>query len=258
MCRLAAYTGPDIRLDHFLLKPTHGLMEQSWAPREMENALLNADGYGFGWFPVDPPPAVYINPNPIWTDVNLAALSRSLASRQWLAVVRSATIKMPVNHANTMPYADDNFVYTHNGFIENFAETLRPVIRKHLRPEIEHKIHGNTDSEYLFALFRQVMAEHPAQAIEQSLWQMLELLRDWLGDTRALLNIVLGDGQRLYAMREAINNACPSLYYISGHPDYPQGQLVASEPLDEQDWQPVPEHSLLVLEAGQDIKLTQR
>ena len=50
MCRLAAYIGPTLRLEELLLKPEHSLVKQSWAPREMMEARLNADGYGFGWF----------------------------------------------------------------------------------------------------------------------------------------------------------------------------------------------------------------
>ena len=50
MCRLAAYLGPSLPLNQFLLDPPHSLVHQSWSPREMYYAKMNADGYGFGWY----------------------------------------------------------------------------------------------------------------------------------------------------------------------------------------------------------------
>ncbi len=78
MCRLAAYIGPVLRLEELLLKPDHSLVKQSWAPREMMEARLNADGYGFGWFDHTGRPLRYRQTMPIWTDPNLAELGRGL------------------------------------------------------------------------------------------------------------------------------------------------------------------------------------
>lgn len=50
MCRFAAYLGPEIALDRFLLEPGHSLVRQAAAPKEMHGALLNADGFGIGSF----------------------------------------------------------------------------------------------------------------------------------------------------------------------------------------------------------------
>jgi glutamine amidotransferase len=251
MCRLAAYTGPSIVLEHFLFTPSHGLMEQAWSPREMQEALLNADGFGFGWFPADDRPGIYVNPMPIWTDVNLRDLSRALTSHQWLANVRSATRRMPVNPFNTMPFTDGAWLFMHNGFIHDFANTLRAPVRDALTPEVEAGVRGNTDSEYIFGLVRQYKARHAGSRPDQILMSVLNDLNGWLGDTKALLNIVLGDGHRIYALRHAVNGDCPSLYYTAEDAEYPGGQLVASERLTESDsWQPVPEHSLLILDAA--------
>ncbi|MEA3242761.1 MAG: class II glutamine amidotransferase, partial [Pseudomonadota bacterium] len=128
MCRIAAYLGPSITLDRLLTDPPHSLLVQSWAPRELRYAKLNADGYGFGWYPNAGQPAVYVNPDPIWTDPNLPHLGRALASGLWLASIRSATIGNPVNHANTQPFADNEFLFDHNGLIDNFHDQVRPRI----------------------------------------------------------------------------------------------------------------------------------
>lgn len=161
MCRLAVYMGPEIALEQLLLHPAHSLMQQSWGPLEMREGKLNADGYGFGWFNQDARPASYTNPMPIWTDPNLPALARTLSSPQWLANVRSATRCSDVSHANTQPFTDDTFIFLHNGYIKDFALTLRHWIRCKLSADIDAYIRGSTDSEHLFALFRQVMAGQP-------------------------------------------------------------------------------------------------
>lgn len=241
--------GAPITLERFLFTPSHGLKEQSWAPREMQEARLNADGFGFGWFATDKRPATYVNPMPIWTDVNLRNLARSLSSCQWVANVRSATRRMPVNPFNTMPFSDNSWLFMHNGFIQDFAHTVRGSIRNALPAEVEVGIQGNTDAEYLFALLRAHRARDPDISPDRALLHMLENLHQWLGKTKALLNIIVADGQRVYALRHAVNGDCPSLYYAIDEPDFTAGQLVASETLTATDaWQAVPEHNLIVLD----------
>lgn len=256
MCRLAAYIGPQISLAHFLLRPPHGLVEQAWRPRELKGATLNADGYGFGWFGPDRAPARFVSPMPIWSDTNLPALAPSLHAGVWTANVRSATPGLATHTYNTQPFADDGFLFLHNGFVTDFARTLRGRLRQLLAPEIEATVHGNTDSEYLFALLRQMLTEDLDLPVDEALMQALAVLADNLGEQRALLNLVLTDGERICAARHALNGECPSLYFTTDDEDYPDGLLVASEPLtDSRYWQPVPEHHLLILDPEQPPEL---
>lgn len=256
MCRLAAYIGPQISLERFLLKPPHGLVEQSFAPRELKEARMNADGYGFGWFGPDRTPARFVSVLPIWSDTNLPALSPSLFSGAWAANVRSATPGFGTHPANTQPFADDEFLFLHNGFVTDFARILRPRLRELLVPEIESKVHGNTDSEYLFALLRHYLAEDLDLPVEEGLLQVFALLNDCIGEVPAFLNFVLTDGERIYAARHALNAECPSLYFTTDDEDYPEGMLVASEPLTESRyWQPVPERHVLILGPDQPPEL---
>ncbi len=88
--------------------------------RNCKYATLNADGYGFAWYNDDGRPAVYVNPAPIWTDPNLPHLARALVSDLWMTSVRSASAGNPVNHANTQPFVDDEFMFDHNGLIDDF------------------------------------------------------------------------------------------------------------------------------------------
>ncbi len=246
MCRIAAYLGPAVSLQHFLLSPPHSLVEQSWAPREMREARLNADGFGFGWFTDGTQPAIYTNPMPIWTDPNLEGLGHTLSSDCWLAYVRSATRRTDVSHANTQPFCSRTLLFTHNGFIDQFGETLRHNIRHALETHCEKTIHGNTDSEYLFALLRQQLLD--GIPIEEGLKKLFQLLESWATDVKLLLNIVIAERDRIVATRHAINGVCPSLYYCTEEENFPDARLVASEPLTESThWQAVPEYHLLVL-----------
>jgi len=153
MCRLAAYLGPEIPLDSFLLAPSHSLVEQAWNPQELVYAKLNADGFGVGWYADDDAPAVYTSTMPVWSDTNLPHLARSLNKGLWLANVRSATQGMTVSQANTQPFYEDDLLFLHNGFMRDFQVTLRPVLHEFLTNEIQSGITGNTDSEYLLPLF---------------------------------------------------------------------------------------------------------
>ena len=212
MCRLAAYLGPAIPLQQFLLEPSHSLYRQSWEPRELKYAKLNADGFGFGWFGPDKAPAVYTNALPIWSDSNLSGLARTLQSPLWLAEVRSATPGNPVHQFNTAPFHDKQQLFIHNGFIREFHECVLPKINAMLSPAIAADIRGNTDSEYLFAALRQLLQDDPANGLTGALRQLFALLKKLVSTQPALLNIIVTDGTRLYATRHGINHECPSLY----------------------------------------------
>lgn len=256
MCRLAAYLGPAIPLQQFLLEPPHSLYRQAREPQELLYTTLNADGYGFGWFSPDGTPSTYTNALPIWSDSNLPSLARTLTSRLWVAEVRSATEGNPVHQFNTQPFSDSALLFVHNGFIQGFHEQVRPSILQQLAPQVAAAVHGNTDSEHLFAGLRQVMLDNPELQPAAAISRLLELLRGMIGARAALLNLVISDGTRLYAARHALNHDSPSLYYTTSDPLYPDGQLVASERFTTHtSWQPVPEHHILTLAPGRPPEL---
>lgn len=248
MCRMAAYLGPPIALRQFLLEPAHGLVIQARQPRELHYTTVNADGFGLGWF-VDRAPALYLNPMPIWSDPNLPHLGRSLTSDLWMGNVRSATGGLATGYTNTQPFTADGLIFMHNGFIRNFETQVRPRLHAYLDPRLQTEIRGNTDSEFLFALVRQVQAHEPEQTLTRVLSEVCRQLEQWIGEAPAMLNFIIADGRRLIALRHALNDVCPSLYYTADDENFPDGELVASERLtDHEFWQQVPDHSVLVLD----------
>jgi gamma-glutamyl hercynylcysteine S-oxide hydrolase len=226
-------------------------------PRELKYARLNADGFGIGWYDPDGEPVVYVNQMPIWSDINLPGLARALSARLWTGMVRSATLPFCSGPANTQPFTHEGVLFMHNGFVEQFDLSLRGRIRQFLKPEIEAGIGGSTDSEYIFALLRQLLASDDELSLEEAMRAGLALIDEWLEGGKALINLLLTDGERLYATRHALNGECPSLYFTTDDEGFPEGaQLIASERLTEGEfWQPVPEHHLLILDPNEPPEL---
>lgn len=255
MCRMAAYVGDPIRLDDFLRAPAHSLIEQAHAPAETLSATVNADGIGIGWYAADGRPATYRSALPAWADPNLDGLSRSLAQPVWVANVRSATDPLSNGIANTQPFTDSRRLFLHNGFIEDFARSVRRPLRAELDTAYEADVGGTTDSEYLFALLRQ-NADREDDLVA-GLRATLRRLHAWLAEAGrgALCNLIVAEARRLVVLRHAFGHAPPSLYVHAGHPGLGDGALAASEPLDDHaDWAGVPSDSIVILEAGCDVE----
>ncbi|MBA1146536.1 class II glutamine amidotransferase [Ectothiorhodospiraceae bacterium WFHF3C12] len=247
MCRLAAYLGPPITLQRFMLDPRHSLVVQAHAPAEMQTAALNADGFGVGWFNDDGRPAAYRSMAPAWADPNLPELGRSLCRGSWFANVRSATDPFSGGYSNTQPFVVDDLLFLHNGFITDFADGPRSAIRRWLRDTHERPIAGNTDSEYVFAVWRQLAADNGDDWLG-AFRDLVELIDGWARGRQVLLNIIISDGRRLGFLRHALNAEPPSLYLGRDVPGFEGGTLIASEPMtDRHTWQALPAGEIRVM-----------
>ena len=245
MCRLAAYSGSEISLSDFLLSPSHSLYKQSWQAQEMHEATVNADGFGFAWRSVNAELLAYRSTLPIWSDSNLAALGSVLKSTLWLGNVRSATLSQGPTELNTQPFIADNVIYLHNGYIKPFTSETRAKLLALLSPDLVAQIHGNTDSEYLFALIRQAYQQDNdlLGAICNAVAKLSEF------NLCAILGLIIYAGENLYLCRHALQTDCPSLYYSINGEGFPNATVVASERLDTgAGWRAVPEHAVLKLE----------
>ena len=140
MCRHLAYLGPPVSLARLVLTPAHGLYEQSWAPRRQTHGVVNADGFGLGWYPARPEagevnaagavgevnaagaePARYRRAIPIWTDQNLPELAGAIRSHAVLAAVRSATAGTGQEETAAAPFRDGRFLFSHNGAVPDWT-----------------------------------------------------------------------------------------------------------------------------------------
>ncbi len=257
MCRHLAYLGPPITLRSLILDPPHNLIEQAMAPQELVYARVNADGFGFGWFGAGGMARHYRRADPLWQDPNLQDLASDMTQPLWIAAIRSATPGFGGDSVNAQPFARDGLLYSHNGLISRFRPDVRRQIQNILSHEIEASIEGTTDSEHLFALVRQYLADDENATLEGALGEAFSTIEAWLGADTALLNVILSDGRRIIASRHAINAPCPSLYYTTDDETFPEDSVVvASEPLtDRERWRPVPSGHLLILDPDEPPEL---
>lgn len=271
MCRFVLYMGPEITLDVLTTRPSNSIIHQSYHSR-LRSEPLNGDGFGVAWYVPDisPEPALFRSIQPAWNNLNLLHLARVCRSSTILAHVRAATRGAGVSESNCHPFVAGHLAFMHNGSIAEFPK-LRRRISELLSDDSYARVQGTTDSELLFALFCDRLADQPgtdalegmAGAMEATISDVLTLMTEAGAQGSSFLNLVVTDGSCAVISRYATSgNESPSLYTSSGDrftcedgicrmirdDEHPASVIVASEPLTEEPhWQPVPpDHLLLV------------
>lgn len=280
MCRFVFYKGLPITLDLLTTRPDHSIIRQSYKSRLM-NEPLNGDGFGLAWYVPDisPRPAQFRSIQPAWNNVNLLHLARVSRSPMILAHVRAATPGLGISESNCHPFADEHYAFMHNGAIGEFAKVERKL-REGLSDESYQWIHGTTDSEVAFAMFRDYLTsfknedqtQRLADALAATIQTIVKTTRDMNCRENSRLNLVVADGERAVVSRySTANSEPPSLYYQTGDRFVcengvcqmnnssapPSSLIVASEPLNanENSWQPIPRNHLLLIDDDFTIRL---
>ena len=271
MCRFVLYMGPEITLDVLTTRPSNSIIHQSYHSR-LRSEPLNGDGFGVAWYVPDisPEPALFRSIQPAWNNLNLLHLARVCRSSTILAHVRAATRGAGVSESNCHPFVAGRLAFMHNGSIAEFPR-LRRRISELLSDDSYARVQVTTDSELLFALFCDRLADQPrtdaldamAGAMEATISDVLTLITETGAQGSSFLNLAVTDGSCAVISRYATGgNDSPSLYTSSGDrfvcengicrmirdDEHPTSVIVASEPLtDEPDWQLVrPNHLILV------------
>jgi glutamine amidotransferase len=242
MCRMAGYAGPAIRLGEIVSAPPHSLVVQSYKPREMQTAVVNADGYGAALWLDDgrPEPALYRTQAPIWADPNQGWMNERLVVRSAIAAVRSATPGIGFELANVQPFTHGRLAFAHNGFITDFHRGARRLICDKLSTGAYESIRGTSDSEHIFALVLQDGLEGGIAALETICREL---------DRTAVATLIVGDGEKLSAVRWSRGIPPATLYAAA----WGEGVCVASEPLDGRAWRELPVGEVVTLKPG-DLK----
>ena len=252
MCRLVAYLGgPETTLSSLVLEPEHSLLVQSYAPKEMMSGVVNADGFGVGWYAPwsGEEPAVYRTVSPLWADRSFAGMAGKIRSSSVFAAVRSATPGLPAEESGVPPFASGRFTFMHNGAIEGFRHGPMRALRDSLGDEAYAGLLGVTDSETVFAVALDRLAEGAGlgEALEETVRRGAAVCAG-LG-RRATLNLALTDGRGMAFVRHSTEGPGNSLYLLEGGDRFPGGVVVASERLDgDVGWRPVPDRHLLTLD----------
>ncbi len=252
MCRMVAYLGgPEVTLSSLVLEPEHSLLVQSYAPREMMSGVVNADGFGVGWYDprVDAEPAVYRSNSPLWADRSFAGIATKILSASVFAAVRSATPGLPVEESGVPPFASGEFAFMHNGAIEGFRLTAMRPLRDALSDDAYAGLLGVTDSETIFAgLLDRLRAGHNLTGATEETVRHVTDVCGGLG-IKATLNLGVTDGNAMAFTRYSTEGPGNSLYFVQGAGAFPDGVVIASERLDgDEGWREVPDRHLLCVD----------
>lgn len=252
MCRLIGYLGNSIRLDELLYKKEHSLCEQSSNSLELKNGVVCADGVGIGWYDEAGKSFIYRNTIPLWNDPNLLELSQYVQANCTVGYARLAGIGESLDISNCQPFRSGKLLFVHNGEISSFQQTLYRPIRDSLSDSTYNLIKGMTDSEHIFALLVEMwqssLDSNLVSAISMTLQRLTDLAQKY--DTSISANMIVSDGQAIAAVRYAYGTQAPSLYWYCEDKNQPNGVIVASEPLSQDNWTAFPEKSILLVEAG--------
>ena len=219
MCRHLGWLGEPCSLASLLLDPPHGLRVQSYAPRRQKYGMVNADGWGAGFF-TNGTARRWRSAAPLWGDASFASVAPALSSGCVVAAVRSASVGMPIDARATAPFTDGQWLLSHNGLVD------RAVLETAPRAE------SVVDSAMLAAMIFDRGIDKLADTIVEV----------GTADPNARLNILAGNGSRLLA------TTWGDTLSVLRRDD---GVVLASEPYDDNPaWQDVPDRHLVEVADG--------
>jgi glutamine amidotransferase len=223
MCRHLGWLGQPVSLSSLMLDPTYGLVVQSYSPRRQKHGLMNADGWGVGFFD-GATPRRWRSAAPLWGDASFASVAPALSSDCVVAAVRSATIGMPIEPTASAPFSDGAWLLSHNGVVDRAVLPLSSAAE------------SVVDSALLAALI-----------FDRGLESLGDTIVEVGGaDPNARLNVIAANGSRLLA------TTWGDTLSVLRRDD---GVVVASEPYDDDPrWQDVPDRHLVDV-VGSSIEL---
>jgi glutamine amidotransferase len=219
MCRHLGWLGEPVSIASLVLDPPCGLRVQSYAPRRQKHGLINADGWGVGFFD-NSEARRWRSASPLWGDVSFASVAPALRSGCVIAAVRSASVGMPIEASASAPFSDGSWLLSHNGVVDRGVLPLSRVAE------------STVDSAVLAALIFDRGLDNLGDTIVEV----------GTSDPGARLNIVAANGSRLLA------TTWGDTLSVLRRDD---GVVLASEPYDDHpDWQDIPDRHLVEVRGG--------
>ncbi len=221
MCRHLGWLGEPRPVSSLVSEPPSGLLVQSYAPRRQKHGLMNADGWGVGFFDHGVVRR-WRSAAPLWGDASFASVAPALHSRCIIAAVRSASIGMPIEPSASAPFTDGQWLLSHNGLVDRAVLPLSAAAE------------STVDSALLAALIFDRGLDNLGATIAEVA----------AADPNARLNILAGNGSQLLA------TTWGDTLSVLRRDD---GVVVASEPYDDSpDWQEIPDRHLVDVVGSND------
>jgi glutamine amidotransferase len=220
------------------------------------------DGTGLGVFGPDGAPHVYKEPVAAWQDSAFATEAHDLTGTTFIAHVRYASTGA-LEVRNTHPFLQDGRIFAHNGVVEGL-DVLDARLDELCVTDL---VGGESDSERVFALI--------TAAVRRADGDVTAGLLDaigWLADTVPIyaLNVLLSTATGLWALRYPATHELYLLdrrdvgerrmrmrsHRITAHSDQLTAQpsvVFASEPMDDEPWQPLAPGELVHVDADLNI-----
>ena len=225
MCRHLGWLGEPRSVASLVLDPPYGLLVQSYSPRRQKHGMMNADGWGVGFFDETGEARRWRSAAPLWGDASFASVAPVLRSRCVVAAVRSASVGMPIEASASAPFSDGRWLLSHNGLVD------RAVL------PVSAAAESTSDSALLAAL----IFERGIDALGGTIAEVAA------SDPNARLNILAGNGSELRA------STWGDTLFVLRRDD---GVVLASEPFDDdEDWQEIPDRHLVTVAASR-VELT--
>jgi glutamine amidotransferase len=257
MCRLFG-----LHADRRVVTATFWLLD---APDNLvEQSRRNPDGTGLGVFEADGKPVVYKQPIAAWQDRAFAAEAHEVTGTTFVAHVRySSAAALEVR--NTHPFLQDDRIFAHNGVVEG----LDLIDAQLTRLGAADLVRGETDSERVFALITGCIRR--GGDVRAGIVDAV----GWLADNVPIfaVNILLSTATDMWALRYPDTH---ELYLldrrdvddrrlrmrsrrISAHSEELTSDasvVIASEPMDDDDWQLLAPGELVHVDA--DLQIDRR
>jgi glutamine amidotransferase len=257
MCRLFG-----LHADKRVVTATFWLLD---APDNLaEQSKRNPDGTGLGVFAADGKPRVYKQPIAAWQDQAFATEAHELTGTTFIAHVRYSS-SAALEPRNTHPFLQDNRIFAHNGVVE----ALDVIDARLADLGVDDLVVGETDSERIFALITGCIrrGDDVGAGIVDAV--------SWLAENVPIfaVNILLSTATDMWALRypethelylldrrdvehRRLRMRSPRICAHSEELTSDASVLFASEPMDDEDWQPLAAGELVHVDA--DLQIDRR
>lgn len=268
MCRLYCLRANEpTKVECSLVYAQNGLLAQSWRDRQ---GIDHSDGWGIAYY-VGGEVVRERRATAAYECLHFGIAAERIYSEMVMAHVRRATVGGS-QVVNTHPFAYGPWSFVHNGTVREF-DHLAPMLAAETLPSLRGERRGTTDSEatFLWLLSRLARAgvlpnkpcsdsDIATSVVAQGIIDLDRWTRQAGSDRPTELNLGLSDGRILIAtrwhrplfweIRHGIQpcEICGIAHVHHGERKDYRAAVVASEPISHEEWQAVPDESMMLFD----------